>query len=182
MILDTPVRKLSLGQRVRVNSQRHYCMDGYIVLDEPTIGLDVVVKHQIRELILKLNKEENVTVFLTSHDAGDIENLCRRAVVIDHGSVALDIPVKKMKYDYLNKKVVSLKFTESAQLPAIDGVDVVKSNPFAIKLNVDTRKTPVARVLSEINTDNIEDITITDPPMEEIIASIYLGDKGKFET
>lgn len=172
--LDTPVRKLSLGQRVRCEFAASLLHAPEILfLDEPTIGLDVVVKQQIRELITRLNREENVTVFLTSHDAGDVESLCRRAVVIDRGSVALDIPVKKLKYDYLNKKVVSLKFTQAAQLPEIDGVTVVKSSPYTVKLNIDTRTTPVARVLAALSADNIADITITDPPMEEIIAAIY---------
>ncbi len=179
--LDTPVRKLSLGQRVRCEFAASLLHNPKILfLDEPTIGLDVVVKHRIRDLIIKLNKEENVTIFLTSHDAGDVENLCRRAIVIDHGKVALDISVKKMKYDYLNKKVVSLKLNEKAKFPAPEGVTLIKSTPYAAKFSVDTRVTPIGKILSMIDSNNIADITIEEPPMEEIIAAIYTngGESG----
>lgn len=148
-----------------------------LFLDEPTIGLDVVVKHKIRDLIKKLNSEEGVTVFLTSHDAGDVENLCRRAIVIDHGDVAVDMSVKKMKYDYLNKKVVSLKFKEEAQVVESIGVTVLKSTPYAVKFSVDTKEAAIGKVLSGLDSANIADITIEEPPMEEIIAAIYTNNR-----
>ena len=172
--MDQPVRKLSLGQRIRCEFAASLLHSPKILfLDEPTIGLDVVVKHKIRELILRMNKEESVTVFLTSHDAGDIENLCRRAIVIDHGRVALDIPVKKLKYDYLDQKVISVKFNQPASINVTEGMTMIKSTPYAAKFTIDTRVMPVGRVFSTLDADNIADITITEPPMEEIIASIY---------
>ena len=98
--ISTPVRKLSLGQRVRCEVAASLLHDPELLfLDEPTIGLDVVVKQAIRELIKTRNKERGTTVFLTSHDPSDIENLCRRAVVIDRGVVMLDSPVEKIKND-----------------------------------------------------------------------------------
>lgn len=75
-------------------------------LDEPTIGLDVVVKQKIRELILKLNKEEKTTIFLTSHDAGDIEQLCKRAIIINHEVIVFNESIKSLKRNYLNKKII----------------------------------------------------------------------------
>jgi ABC-2 type transport system ATP-binding protein len=96
--LQTPVRKLSLGQRIRCEVAASLLHDPELLfLDEPTIGLDVVVKQAIRELILERNKTRGTTVFLTSHDPTDIERLCRRAVVIDHGSIILDTTVEKLK-------------------------------------------------------------------------------------
>ena len=176
--MNTPVRKLSLGQRVRCEFAASLLHAPKILfLDEPTIGLDVVVKHSIRELITKLNREENATVFLTSHDAGDVENLCRRAIVIDHGKVALDMSVKKMKYDYLNKKVISLKLKDTAAIPEMDGVTPIKVTPYAAKFSVDTKIAAIGRVLAALDSENIEDITIEEPPMEEIIASIYKGNR-----
>lgn len=176
--MNTPVRKLSLGQRVRCEFAASLLHAPRILfLDEPTIGLDVVVKHNIRELITKLNKEENVTVFLTSHDAGDVENLCRRAIVIDHGKVALDMSVKKMKYDYLNKKVISLRLKDKADIPKIDGVTPIKVTSYAAKFSVDTQIAPMGKILASLDSENIEDITIEEPPMEEIIASIYKGNR-----
>jgi len=99
--LNTPVRKLSLGQRIRCEVAASLLHEPEILfLDEPTIGLDVIVKQAIRELIIRRNKECGTTVFLTSHDPSDIENLCRRAVVIDHGNIVLDTTVDGLKNDY----------------------------------------------------------------------------------
>ncbi|MCD6321612.1 MAG: ATP-binding cassette domain-containing protein, partial [Clostridiales bacterium] len=155
--MNIPVRKLSLGQRIRCEFAASLLHAPKILfLDEPTIGLDVVVKHNIRELITRLNKEENVTVFLTSHDAGDVENLCRRAIVIDHGKVALDMSVKKMKYDYLNKKVISLKLKDTAAIPEMNGVTPIKVTPYAAKFLVDTRIVPIGKILAALDSENIE--------------------------
>ncbi|MDR1263691.1 MAG: ATP-binding cassette domain-containing protein [Oscillospiraceae bacterium] len=96
--IQTPVRKLSLGQRIRCEVAASLLHDPELLfLDEPTIGLDVVVKQAIRALILRRNRERGTTVFLTSHDPADIENLCRRAVVIDHGSLIMDCAVDQLK-------------------------------------------------------------------------------------
>ncbi len=170
-----PVRKLSLGQRVRceIAASLLHCPE-IIFLDEPTIGLDVVVKQRIRELITELNRDEGVTIFLTSHDAGDIEQLCRRAMVIDHGAVIMDEPVKKLKYDYLNRKVVSVRYSEPAELPSIHGVNVLKAAANAFKLEVDTRTTHIGDIMRAVgDAGTVADITISDPPMEEIIAEIF---------
>jgi ABC-2 type transport system ATP-binding protein len=103
--LHTPVRKLSLGQRIRCEVAASLLHDPEILfLDEPTIGLDVVVKQALRELILKRNRERGTTVLLTSHDPADIEQLCRRAVVIDQGTVMLDLPVERLKNEYIREK------------------------------------------------------------------------------
>ena len=103
--LQTPVRKLSLGQRIRCEVAASLLHDPELLfLDEPTIGLDVVVKQAIRELIIRRNKERGTTVFLTSHDPSDIEQLCRRAVVIDRGSIVMDSSIEKLKKDYSGEK------------------------------------------------------------------------------
>ena len=104
--LKIPVRKLSLGQRIRCEVAASLLHNPELLfLDEPSIGLDVVVKQALRELILKRNREYGTTVFLTSHDPADIEHLCRRAVVIDHGEMGLDIPVEKLISDYPGKNM-----------------------------------------------------------------------------
>jgi ABC-2 type transport system ATP-binding protein len=99
--LHTPVRKLSLGQRIRCEvaaSLLH--APELLFLDEPTIGFDVVVKQAVRELIRRYNREQGTTVFLTSHDPADIEQLCRRAIVIDRGTIMLDMGVEELKRQY----------------------------------------------------------------------------------
>ncbi|MEW9550340.1 ATP-binding cassette domain-containing protein [Nonomuraea sp. NPDC050783] len=89
--LRTPVRQLSLGQRMRGDLAAALLhAPEVLVLDEPTIGLDVVSKAGIREFLLRLNAEQGTTVLLTTHDLGDIERLCRRVMLIDHGRLAFD--------------------------------------------------------------------------------------------
>ena len=109
--MRTPARKLSLGERMRCELAAALLhRPSIIFLDEPT----VIAKQRIRDLIGQLNAEEGVTVFLTSHDAGDIEQVCRRAIVINHGEIILDTPVAKMKRDYLKVKTVDLLLEEPA--------------------------------------------------------------------
>jgi len=205
--MRTPARKLSLGERMRCELAAALLhTPSVIFLDEPTIGLDVIAKQRIRELIGQLNTEEGVTVFLTSHDAGDIEQVCRRAIVINHGEIILDTPVTKLKRDYLKAKTVNLLLEEPAstllktdldaevsfeharlsiQLPGsiheeiqeTEGVRVVKAKGHGLKLKIDTSRTPLEPIIAAIvERCHILDMTIADPPMEEIIATIY-GEK-----
>ncbi|MCL1963645.1 MAG: ATP-binding cassette domain-containing protein [Firmicutes bacterium] len=174
--LHTPVRKLSLGQRVRCEVAASLLHDPEMLfLDEPTIGLDVVVKQAIRELILRRNKERGTTVFLTSHDPADIEQLCRRAVVIDHGALVLDSPVETLRSDYLGKKLVEVSFSVPRAIPAMPGVTpAAASGGLTATLTVDTSVRPIGEVMERLSgLGNVLDITISNPPMEDIIAAIF---------
>jgi len=145
-----------------------------LFLDEPTIGLDVVVKQRIRDLILDLNEQEEVTVFLTSHDAGDVEVLCKRAMVINHGEVIYDGRVSTLKRDYMHTKTISLKLGEPWQGFDGPGVHVLKHKGYGIKLQVDTAATAIEEVVGRLLARYaIVDINVDNPPMEEIIARIY---------
>ena len=178
--LKVPVRKLSLGQRIRCEVAASLLHEPEMLfLDEPTIGLDVVVKQTIRELILERSREHGTTVFLTSHDPADIENLCRRAVVIDHGIIVLDSPVEKLKTDYLGKKLIEVSFSVPKEIPVIDGVTVSgKHGGSHFTLTVDTAVRPIGEVMERLSSlGNVLDITISNPPMEEIIAAIFRTDK-----
>jgi ABC-2 type transport system ATP-binding protein len=174
--LRTPVRKLSLGQRVRCEVAASMLHDPELLfLDEPTIGLDVVVKHAIREMILRRNKEHGTTVFLTSHDPSDIEQLCRRAIVIDRGVLALDSSVEKLKSDYLGEKVVEVTFGAPQIIPTLPGVDAATaSGGMKATLVVDTGVCPIGDVMDMLSGQgNVLDVTISNPPMEDIIAAIF---------
>jgi len=173
--LAAPVRKLSLGERMRCEIAASLLHKPHILfLDEPTIGLDVVVKQRIRDLILELNQQEQVTVFLTSHDAGDVEALCKRAMVINHGHVILDGRVSTLKRDYLHVKTISLKLGEAWQGFELPGVEVLKQKGYGVKLRVDTRTAPIELVIGQLLARySIADINVDNPPMEEIIARIY---------
>jgi ABC-2 type transport system ATP-binding protein len=168
--------------------------------------LDVIAKQRVRELIAQLNTKEGVTVFLTSHDAGDIEQVCRRAIVINHGEIILDAPVGKLKRDYLKAKTVDLLLEEPArsllkidersgqqrlsiQLPGsiheeiqdTEGIQVLKAKEHGLKLAIDTLCSPLEPMIAAIMQHcHILDMTISDPPMEEIIAAIY-GQVERYE-
>jgi viologen exporter family transport system ATP-binding protein len=176
--LHTPVRKLSLGERMRCEIAASFLHRPQLLfLDEPTIGLDVVVKQRIRELIREVNREEGTTVFLTSHDAGDMEELCSRAVVIHHGGILLDAPVERLKREVLNRKIISLTLAagcDASLLPPLAGTEVVASDGRRLKLAVDLGRTEIETVLGAvIGAYRLEDVTVEDPPMEEIITHIY---------
>ena len=174
--LKTPVRKLSLGQRIRCEVAASLLHNPELLfLDEPTIGLDVVVKQAIRELILRRNSENGTTVFLTSHDPADIEQLCRRAVVIDQGRVVLDSSVERLRSDYLGKKLIEVSFSAPKALPELAGVETAaEGNGLKSTLTVDTSIRPIGDVMQRLSAmGNVLDITISNPPMEDIIAAIF---------
>jgi len=178
-LLNIPVRKMSLGQRIRCEIAASLLHEPKIIfLDEPTIGLDVIVKQKIRDLIKTINKEEETTIFLTSHDAGDIEELCKRVIVINHGEIVTDESVKNLKYNYLSKKVISLKYANEVVIDDSD-MKILKRKGYGVKVEVDSAKSDIQEVISRLMAyGRVLDITIEDPPMEEIIASIYQKKKG----
>ena len=182
-ILQTPVRKLSLGQRMRCEIAASMLHNPQLIfLDEPTIGLDIVAKQRIRDLIRHVNQDQGTTVFLTSHDTSDIENLCKRVIVINHGQLILDDSVAVVRRRYLTHKIVDLRLAEEADLPPHLGVDVLKANGYGIKLRVDTTVTTIQQVVSAIMSGyRVADITISDPPMDETITRIYQESNGDRE-
>lgn len=174
--INTPVRNLSLGQRIRceiVASLIH--RPKILFLDEPTIGLDPVVKENIRTLIKRMNKEYKTTIFLTSHDVSDIEKLCKRIIIVNHGQIVLDDSMENLKYHYLNKKIVEAKMKEKVNLEDGDGITILKDKGYNLKIEVDTKKKTVGDALKLLDTDKIVDINISNIPLEDIISSIYRG-------
>jgi len=175
-LLETPVRKLSLGQRMRCEvaaSLLH--RPKLILLDEPSIGLDVVAKQHIRDAIREMARLENVGVLLTSHDAGDLEALCRRVIIINHGQIVYEDKVSNLKRKFLTSKLVEVRYAEEVPRNfSLDGVEILKVGHYGVKLRFDTHKTSVEKVLSHLTVaGSIVDITISDPPLEEVIAQIY---------
>ncbi len=180
--INTPVRNLSLGQRIRceiVASLIH--RPKILFLDEPTIGLDPVVKENIRALIKKMNREYRTTIFLTSHDVGDIEKLCKRIIIVNHGSIVLDDSMEHLKYHYLNRKLVEVKLREETDMTAEDGITVIKSKGCNLKLEVDTSKRSIADTLKLLDADQILDINISNVPLESIITEIYKENRQETE-
>lgn len=173
-IIHMPVRKLSLGQRM-------ICEIGAIMLhkpeilflDEPTIGLDIVVKEKVRNAILKVNKTQNTTIFLTSHDLGDIEKICERIVIIDNGRIIKDESIESLKNEYLQERYVTLVYDENIENVdfdyCINGKDGNK-----VMIKVDTSKQAMADVISKfMKYGNVIDMEAMPVPLEEVIYDIY---------
>lgn len=173
--IDQPVRKLSLGQRMRAevaNALMH--KPDIIFLDEPTIGLDIVAKRSLRETIKRINKEQGTTVFLTSHDVGDIEEVCERTMIVNHGQVVLDAHTADLKKDYLKSKTVSVVTEGSAPSACVvDGIPAVMQEGRLV-FTVDTSKTSLKKFLQKLLAKiDIADLTIEDAALEDIIHELY---------
>ncbi len=175
-LVQTPVRKLSLGQRMRCEIAASLLHRPKVIfLDEPTIGLDVVAKQLIRDTIKLLHEQDGTTIFLTSHDAGDIESLCKRVIIVNHGTILYDDRLSNLKRRYLTRKEIDVRFAEALTDGFhLDGVDILKVGTYGVKLQFDTRETPVDTVIQRLMSDRaVVDINVVDPPLEEIIARIY---------
>ncbi|MBR2712824.1 MAG: ATP-binding cassette domain-containing protein [Bacilli bacterium] len=176
--INTPVRNLSLGQRIICEIVASLIYEPSILfLDEPTIGLDPVVKEKIRILIKRLNKEKKTTIFLTSHDISDIEKLCKRVIIVNDGKIVLDDTMENLKYHYLNKKIVEVKMNSKVNLNDEEGIKILKDKDYNLKIEVDTNKRKINDVINLLDVNNIIDINISNIPLENIISEIYKGSK-----
>ncbi|GAB6088974.1 ABC transporter ATP-binding protein [Spirochaeta dissipatitropha] len=177
---NTPVRKLSLGQRVRCEIAASFLHAPEILfLDEPTIGLDVVVKQEIRSLLTELNHERGTTILLTSHDIGDIEKICKRAVIIHHGQTIVDEPVRQLKKQALAKKCVSVRYNTAVDFSrlqelSIDGLRKLSSDSSAARFEVNMHRRSFADLLQQLAVlGELADVSIEDEPLENLIAEIF---------
>ncbi len=176
--INTPVRSLSLGQRMICEIVASLIHEPEILfLDEPTIGLDPVIKEKIRVFIKRLNKEKKTTIFLTSHDVGDIEKLCKRVIIINNGKIVLDDSMENLKYHYLNKKIIEAKMNTKINLSDEQGIKILKDKDYNLKLEVDLNKRSISDAIKILNPNNIIDINISNTPLEDIISNIYKGSK-----
>ena len=178
--LATPVRQLSLGQRMRGELTAALLHDpALVVLDEPTIGLDVVSKQAVREFLLELNRERGTTVLLTTHDLDDVERLCRRMMIIDHGRVIHDGGVAAFKAAYGTERTVVVDLTEPGPALDIPGTVVRRIEGPRQWLSFDRRETTAAEVVARIvAVTSIHDLSIEEPEIEELVRRVYSGVPG----
>jgi ABC-2 type transport system ATP-binding protein len=175
-LLETPVRKLSLGQRMRCEVAASFLhRPRLLLLDEPSIGLDVVAKQRIRDTVKRMNELEGVGVLLTSHDAGDIEALCRNVIIINHGQIVFRDKVSNLKRRYLTYKLVEVRYAQEVNPEfRLAGAEILKVGRYGVKLRFDTRQTGVESVISGLaEAGSLVDVTISDPTLEEVIRAIY---------
>ncbi len=173
---DQPVRKLSLGQRMRAEVANLLLYNPEIVfLDEPTIGLDVVARRSLREAVRAINREQGTTIFLTSHDVGDIEEVCDRTIIINHGRIMLDTPTDRLGSDYLTHKTVRVVLKKSIkEVPSILGVVPTLDADGVATYSVDTSRRSMKTFLTAmLEALEVADMTVQDTPLEDIIHELY---------
>ncbi len=181
--LHTPVRKLSLGERMRCDLAAALLHNPPLLfLDEPTIGLDVVAKDHIRQFLRAINREFRTTVLLTTHDLDDIEELCRRIMIIDHGKLLYDGQLSDLKSRLLRTKQIKFVLKDRSQSAAAadfsrEGLEVVQVDELTYRIRFDRSKVATADLIRRILAAvEVRDLLIEDEPIEEIIKRIYAGE------
>ena len=175
--LDVPVRQLSLGQRMKGELIAALLHDPRVLfLDEPTIGLDVVSKHAVREGLRRLVDERAVTVLLTTHDLADVEQLCRRVVIIDHGRVIYDGDLDALRAVHGRERTLVVDLVETSAPLRVDGAETVRVDGARQWLRFDGGVTSAADVLAAVSRQaDVRDLSIEETDIDEIVRRIYLG-------
>jgi ABC-2 type transport system ATP-binding protein len=170
--LHTPVRQLSLGQRIRGELTASMLHEPELLfLDEPTIGLDVVAKQRVRDFLIEINRERGVTVLLTTHDLGDIERLCKRLLVIDHGSLIWDGGIDELRERYGAERTLIVDLEEPEPPLQIEGARVEKVDGPRQWLRF---RGPAADLTARVAAaTRLVDLQLTEPDIEEIVRRIY---------
>ena len=173
--IATPVRQLSLGQRMRGELTAALLHDPEIVfLDEPTIGLDVVAKAAVREFLAEVNRERGVTVLLTTHDLADIERLCSRLLIIDHGHLIWDGGLDELKRRYGQERTMVIDLEEPAPPLEVSGARVVKVDGPRQWLAFRRDQTSAAELTAAVAAKaRLVDLAIEETDIEEIVRRIY---------
>jgi ABC-2 type transport system ATP-binding protein len=177
---NVAVRSLSLGQRMRADLCAALLHDPEIVyLDEPTIGLDVVVKERIREFIREINRERGTTVILTTHDMSDIEKLCSRVMVVDHGKLMYDGNLQTLKSDYGNMETMELDTEEDFVMDDAllrMGITFSRTEDARSQLIYDKKNINSSMVIKWImDRYSVRDFKVKETEIEEIIRNLYAG-------
>ncbi|MFJ7724911.1 ATP-binding cassette domain-containing protein [Neobacillus sp. NPDC097160] len=187
-LLDKPVRKLSLGQRMRCELAAALIHNPPLLfLDEPTIGLDVLVKLKIREFLKEINEKYNTTILLTTHDLSDIEALCERVVMLDEGKVIYDGALRELKEKWGDRKELQFQFLENVNFEALKKLTV----GLPLEWNLDEKEQIYSAALDDndelisqviakvVAAFTVKDVKINETSTEEIIRNIY--EKGAVE-
>ncbi len=171
--LDVMVRELSLGERMKfelISALLH--SPRVLFLDEPTIGLDVTSQQKVREFMREYNREHRITTMLTSHYMGDIEALCERVIIIDHGKIFFDGPLTQIVEKYAAHKYVGLTFADSSARDLAPFGEVVETTPVSARLKVPRKR--VSEMCRELLTRfEVTDLSVQEPPIEDVIRELF---------
>ena len=179
-LLDKPVRELSLGERMKMELIAALLHQPKVLfLDEPTLGLDIVSQHRIRDFLRRVVAEKKITTILTSHYLQDIEALCRRVVIIDRGRIIHDGSLAAVVKGFSDHKQIELRF--SGRAPRLQGSEwgeILTRDEAGIRLRVEPgRVTEVSR--RALDLPGLEDIRIESVPLEEVIRKLFTNSKSR---
>ncbi|WP_238654722.1 ABC transporter ATP-binding protein [Paenibacillus piscarius] len=185
-VMEKPTRVLSLGERMKcefVMAMLH--QPDILFLDEPTIGLDVIAKLKIREFIRQMNKQQNMTCILTTHDLEDVEELAHRVIVINHGGKVFDDSLPRLKAFLGEKKRVSFTFNESVRDTLFDNAYttvVERPSDIQITLEVDTACISISEFIESISRRHgFSDISVKELPIQQVVMNIYENAKNSLD-
>lgn len=178
--INRTARRLSLGQRMRADLAASLLHDPAILyLDEPTIGLDITVKESMRQLIRMINKERGTTIILTSHDLQDIEDLCRRVIVIDDGRIISDVQCDQLQSMYAHERGVRMNLKVSGEkvlqeLQKNPNLRCEMENPYSLTIMFDVNDYTAYEIIHMVGSIvEIQDVAIIEPDIKQVIAKIY---------
>lgn len=173
--IDTPVRQLSLGQRMRGDlAAAMLHSPDVLFLDEPTIGLDTEAKHAIRNFIMDINRNRGVTVILTTHDLDDVEQLCSRLVVVNHGTIVEDGPIQSIIGKLTPKRLLVIELQEPSYDLSHPAAEIVKQDGLTIWYQFEKTKITASELISDLSRKlTIQDLSVQEPDIEDAIREVY---------
>jgi ABC-2 type transport system ATP-binding protein len=179
-LLNVPIRNMSLGQKMRAELAATLIHEPSVVyLDEPTIGLDLIVKERIREFIKEQNHTRGTTVLLTTHDLGDIEELCKRVIIIDAGKLIYDGSIDTIKQRFGKYREITfetLSSPENIHLDLPTGAEIILAEPRKLSVRFDRTATTASGVAAALmNQIEVKDFSLSEPDLASIIKQIYNG-------
>jgi ABC-2 type transport system ATP-binding protein len=171
--MNVMVRELSLGERMKMELISALIHEPRVLfLDEPTIGLDVVSQKRVREFLRVYNREHKIVTMLTSHYMQDIQELCERVIVIDHGRIFFDGPLDAIIDRFSSAKIISLSFEDGADCDFAQFGEVVERKPMSVQIKVPRGQvTETARQL--LANCRVTDINVQELPVEEVIRQLF---------
>ena len=176
--INQPVRQLSLGQRMRSDIVASLLHSPEIVFfDEPTIGVDIIGKETIRSFIKELNEQDKVTMIFTTHDMQDIEQTCKRIIIIDKGSLMYDGSLQEIRSKYGTSRRLIAEFNEATAVDPIKNVIIEDMKDRKVSFTFDNNVVDVNKLMHEVlEKYSVHDVTVAEPEIESIIQKIYKGE------
>lgn len=177
-LLKIPVRNMSLGQKMRSELAAALIHEPHVVyLDEPTIGLDLIVKERIRDFIKTQCISKGMTVILTTHDLGDIEELCRRVIMIDDGRIIYDGPIETIKKKFGKFREITFETVEDVKtLDLPEGAEMLSTNDHKVQIRFDRTVSTASKVAGAVmNQIDVRDFSLSEPELSDIVKQIYNG-------